>query len=146
VTVTRKVTVTYDLEGIMSNVLSPLSLKLYGKGAEVKRELSRSIIPWGILERAIDLQESLSSFQVGENGQPVVSDISEFKEQVSALTDFVVFIFDDDVTADELNRGAAVQDMFALYRQIFAMVAQFKNPTKALTPAQELAKVKQGRR
>lgn len=111
----------------MNNVLSPLSLNLYGKGSEVKRELTRSIIPLGVLERAIDLQESLSSFQVGKDEQPVVSDISEFREQVRALTEFVVFAFDDNVTAEELNRGAAVQDMFALYRQIFAMVAQFKN-------------------
>jgi len=127
----------------MSQKLSSLSLKIYGKGDVVKKELSRSIIPWGILERAIDLQESLSSIPVGEDGQILVSDVAQFREQIQELTEFVVYVFDDEATSEEIKRGASVHDMFALYRQIFTMVAQFKNPTPALTPAQELLKLRQ---
>jgi hypothetical protein len=122
-----------------------LKLTLYGAGDEVKRELSRSIIPWGILERAIDIQESLSDLAIGEDGQPIVSDAQRFRVQIQELTDFVIFIFDDTVTSEELKRGASAQDMIALYRQIFTMVAKFKNPTKALTPAQNLQVVTQGK-
>lgn len=120
--------------------LAPLRLVLYGANDEVKRELSRSIIPWGILERAIDLQEEFESLQADADGGPV--NIS--KEQIQKLTDFVVFIFDDTVTSDELKRGASVADMFNLYTQIFRMVSQAmpSNPTKAQT---DLKKIRQGK-
>lgn len=120
--------------------LQPLRLILYGANDEVKRELSRSIIPWGILERAIDLQDEFESLQADADGGPV--NIS--RDQIQKLTDFVVFIFDDTVTSDELKRGASVADMFNLYTQIFRMVSQSmpSNPTKAQT---DLKKIRQGK-
>jgi hypothetical protein len=128
----------------MNTSTAPLKLTLYGVNDEIKREVTRSIIPWGILERAIDLQETLSDIQFDDEGQPIVSDAAQFREQISELTDFVVFIFDDAVNVTEINRGASIKDMFAIYNQIFQMVAQIKNPTKALTPAQNLQKVTSG--
>lgn len=121
--------------------LAPLKIVLYGVDNEIKREVTRSIVPWGILERALDIQEQFESLPNTENGQPQLT-----REQVQTLTDFVVFIFDDTVTSEELKRGASVQDMLALYNQVFAMVAQVmpasQNPTKALTDPK---RVRQGR-
>ena len=128
------------------NANAPLSLTLYGIDNEIKRQVTRSIVPWGVLERAIDLQESLSELQLDDQGQPVVTDVQLFKSQIADLTDFVVFIFDDAITPEEIKRGASIKDMFALYQQIFAMVGQIKNPTPALTPAQNLLKVRQGKK
>jgi hypothetical protein len=124
--------------------LSPLKITLYGVDNEIKREVTRSIIPWGILERAIDLRDAFENVETDAQGNPLNVD----KDQIAQLTDFVVFMFDDAVTADELKRGASLGDMFALYRQIFSMVAQSMpaNPTPALTPKQNLQKVRQGRR
>ena len=130
----------------MSLLNAPLKLTLYGIDNEIKREVTRSIVPWGVLERAIDLQESLSELQLDDNGQPVVTDVQLFKSQIADLTDFVVFIFDDAITPEEIKRGASIKDMFALYQQIFLMVGQIKNPTPALTPAQNLLKVRQGKK
>jgi len=128
------------------NANAPLSLTLYGIDNEIKRQVTRSIVPWGVLERAIDLHESLSELQLDDQGQPVVTDVQLFKSQIADLTDFVVFIFDDAITPEEIKRGASIKDMFALYQQIFAMVGQIKNPTPALTPAQNLLKVRQGKK
>jgi len=125
---------------------APLSLTLYGIDNEIKRQVTRSIVPWGVLERAIDLQESLSELQLDDQGQPVVTDVQLFRSQIADLTDFVVFIFDDAITPEEIKRGASIKDMFALYQQIFVMVGQIKNPTPALTPAQNLLKVRQGKK
>ncbi len=129
----------------MSNVVAPLSIKIYGIDNEIKREVTRSIIPWGILERALDLQAEFENLEFDDQGNP----IGVNKEQVQMLTDFVVFMFDDAVNADELKRGASLADMFALYQQIFRMVGQVmpKNPTTALALQKaNLQKVRQGRK
>lgn len=126
------------------SLVAPLSIKLYGVDNEVKREVTRSIVPWGVLEKAIDLQEQFETLEVNEDGTPQ----KVTREQVQQLTDFVVFIFDDTVTREELKRGASLGDMFALYNQVFKMVGQImpKNPTTALTnPKANLMKVRQGR-
>lgn len=128
----------------MDPVVAPLRITLYGVDNEIKREVTRSIIPWGILERALDIQEQFEDVELGADGLPKKID----REQIQLLTDFVVFVFDDAVTRDELKRGASLADMFALYQQIFRMVGQImpKNPTPALTPNQNLKMVRQGRK
>jgi len=129
----------------MNNIVAPLSIKIYGVDNEIKREVTRSIIPWGILERALDLQAEFENLEFNEKGSP----IGVNKEQVGMLTDFVVFMFDDSVSAEELKRGASLADMFALYNQIFRMVGQImpKNPTMALASQKaNLQKVRQGKR
>lgn len=131
----------------MSNLPAPLGLTIYGmneQGEEViNKQLSRSHIPWGILEQALDIQEAFENVEVAEDGNPRLD-----RGQIDILTGFVVFMFDDAVTPDQLKRGASLLDMFNLYQQIFRMVAQVmpKNPTTALTPAQNLAKVRQGKK
>ncbi len=105
-----------------------LSLTLYKKN-EPFRELKQSILPWGILEFAIELQEVFSQVETEEDGK--LKQGSMNLEGIQKLTDFVIYIFEDDVTRDELNRHASVTDMFAVYTQIFAIVGQIMkaNPT-----------------
>ena len=105
-----------------------LTLPLYKKN-ELVRELRQSILPWGILELAIDLQEVFGSAETDDKGR--LNPESMSLESIQKLTDFVIYIFDDDVTREELNRQASLQDMFAVYSQIFAMVGQVmkSNPT-----------------
>lgn len=122
---------------------APLKITLYGVNDEIKRELTRSIVPWGILERAIDIQDQFADIAVGADGNPTLT-----RDQIQLLTDFVVFMFDDAVTADELKRGASISEMFGLYKQVYVMVGQSmpKNPTPALTPKQNLQMVRQSPR
>jgi len=105
-----------------------LTLPLYKKN-ELVRELRQSILPWGILELAIDLQEVFASAETDESGKLDPDSMS--LEGIQKLTDFVIYIFEDDVTREELNRQASLQDMFAVYAQIFTMVGQImkSNPT-----------------
>jgi len=125
--------------------LQPLKLTLYKSNNEVDRELTRSFVPWGILERALDLQDMFEGLGVDKQGQL----IGITREHVQALSDFVIFVFDDQVTSDELKRKAALPDMLALYRQIFAMVTQTmpQNPTTGQAKSkQDLQKVRRARR
>lgn len=105
-----------------------LTLSLYKKN-ELVRELRQSILPWGILELAIDLQEVFASAETDDSGK--LNPDSMSLEGIQKLTDFVIYIFEDDVTREELNRQASLQDMFAVYAQIFTMVGQIMktNPT-----------------
>ncbi len=105
-----------------------LTLPLY-KSNELDRELRQSILSWGILELAIDLQEVFGEAETDEQGSLKPESMS--LEGIHKLTDFVIYIFNDDVTREELNRQASLQDMFAVYAQIFTMVGQImkSNPT-----------------
>lgn len=107
-----------------------LTLPLYKKN-ELVKELRQSILPWGILELAIDLQEVFASAETDESGK--LNPESMSLEGIQKLTDFVIYIFEDEVTREELNRQASLQDMFAVYAQIFTMVGQVmkSNPTIA---------------
>jgi hypothetical protein len=126
----------------MTSVNAPLRITLYGVNDEIKKELTRSIVPWGILERAIDLQDVFQNIDTA-----ALANVS--RDQIEELTSFVTFIFDDQVTADELKRGASLEDMFTLYTQIFTIVFQVmqKNPMIAqATPEDNLMNVRQGRK
>jgi hypothetical protein len=105
-----------------------LTLPLYKKN-ELVKELRQSILPWGILELAIDLQEVFGDAQTDEENRLKPESMS--LEGIQKLTDFVIYIFEDEVTREELNRQASLQDMFAVYAQIFTMVGQImkSNPT-----------------
>lgn len=111
----------------MTTPLSAITLKLYDENNEVKQELSRSFIPWGILEIAIDLQEEFDNIQVGAENKPANIE----REQLEKLTDFILFLFGNKVTADELKTSASLEDMFSTFQQVFVMVSQMmtKNPT-----------------
>jgi len=108
----------------MSNLIE---LKLYDENNEIVKTLTRSFVPWGILEIAIELQEDFSGVGIAQDGSPINIGV----EQIEKLTEFVVFIFGDAVSTDELKKGASLVDIFSVFRQVFAMVEGImaKNPT-----------------
>lgn len=105
-----------------------ITLTLYEGDDEAKRTLTRSFLPWGILELAIDLQEEFADVETDAT-TGAVNNIR--REQIDKLTEFVVFIFGDKVTPEDLKKGASVQDMFSVFKQVFAMVGGImaQNPT-----------------
>lgn len=107
--------------------ITAITLNLYNSENEVERTLSRSFLPWGILELAIDLQQDFESLETDENGKVVGIE----KENIMKLTNFMVYVFGDQVSAEEIKKGASIEDMFSAYSQIFTMVSQImkKNPT-----------------
>lgn len=104
-----------------------ITLNIYDENDEVVRTLNRSFIPWGILEFAIDMQEEFADVEVAEDGTPM----NIGRAQIDRLTEFVVFVFGDAVSPEELKKGASLVDMFAVFRQVFAMVSGImkENPT-----------------
>jgi len=124
------------------STIASLSITLRGLGEdgteeEIKRELRRSMVPWGILERAIELQDEFENLE--EGGSNIT------KDQFNTLTGFVIYVFDDKVTVEELKRWDSVEDMLNIYMQVIQMVAKstaFQNPT---TPQVELQKVRSGK-
>jgi len=111
----------------MATPLPIIKLTLYDENNEIKRELVRTFIPWGILEVALDLQDDFSNIETDKDGKP----INIQREQIEKLTEFVMFLFGNSVTSEELNIGASLQDMFSTFRQVFVMVEQSMaaNPT-----------------
>lgn len=112
--------------------MNPLTLTLYKKNEPV-RELRQSILPWGILEYAIEIQETFKDVKTDKDGKVDVASLR--KEEMQKLSDFVIYIFEDDVTREELNRQASVSDMFALYTQIFVMVGQITSANPIVAQA-----------
>jgi len=108
-------------------MVSSITLTLYDSNNEPKRTLTRSFLPWGILEMAIDLQQDFENLEQDEDGKVIGIE----KENIVKLTEFIIFIFGDQVTVDEINKGVSIEDMFAAYTQIFTMVSAImkKNPT-----------------
>ncbi len=108
--------------------MNSISLTLYKGDNEEERTLTRSFLPWGILEFAIDLQEEFANIETDKDTGAVMN---IQREQIAKLTDFVVFIFGDKVSAEELKTGASVEDMFSVFKQVFAMVGNIMkaNPT-----------------
>lgn len=132
----------------MNDSLSPLKLTLYGANDEIKRELTRSIVPWGITERALDLLENLEGVKFDQKGIPVGLSREESRSVLTSIEDFVIFVFDDALTHDEIKRYASLPDVYALFWQVIKMAGNV-NPTIAppkIDPKLELKKVRQGNR
>jgi len=98
---------------------SPITLTLYGANDEKVGEYSRTIIPWGILKRAIRLSKSMDK----ENPTD---------EDMDALAGLVMEVFGNQFTVEDLDNGADVSEMVAVLTAIMskANAVMPKNPTQ----------------
>ena len=100
---------------------TPLTLRLYDPETdEIKKEFTRSYVPWGLLKKAIRLQKLLDS-----------DDLKE--EDVDELTGLVVAAFNDQFTVEELNNGSDLGEMMSVLQNIIARASVFvegRNPTQ----------------
>lgn len=84
---------------------------------EVKGEFSRSIVPWGIMKRAIRLAGKLDKGQMTD-------------DVVDELTGLVVDVFGRQFTAADLENGAEVSEMLTVLNTVIAKAgALAPNPT-----------------
>ncbi len=88
----------------------PISIKLYGPDDEELKTCTRSVIPWGILKKAIRINQTI--------GKKAGGDLDE--EDVDALAGLVVEIFGDQFTVEDLDKGADVSEMMAVIQAIVA--------------------------
>ena len=92
-------------------ISAPLKITLYDPETnEVKKEFSRSFVPWRILKKAIQLSKTLANIDQAE--------ITE--ADVDAIAGLVVDVFGDQFTVAELNDGADLSEMMTVLQSIIS--------------------------
>lgn len=92
-------------------ISTPLKITLYDPATnEVKKEFSRSFVPWRILKKAIQLSKTLANLDQ--------TDITE--ADVDAIAGLVVDVFGDQFTVAELNDGADLSEMMTVLQAIIS--------------------------
>lgn len=83
---------------------APIQLDLYDADSEVIKSLSRVVVPWGILKKAVRLSKHIDELN---------------EETVDEMADLVVQIFGEEkVTRQELDEFADVGDMISVIQTI----------------------------
>lgn len=88
---------------------APIELDLYDNDNEKVKTLSRVVVPWGILKKAVRLNKRL--------GKVDVEEIDE--EAIDEMADLVIETFGEDkVTREELDKYADLGDMITLIQTL----------------------------
>ncbi len=97
----------------------PITLTLYGPDNEVTKQVSRAIVPWGILKQALRLSKAVDFENADE-------------DTIDELTNFIVALFGGSVTGPEVEKGADLEEMIAVFQQVMGKAAAIlpSNPTK----------------
>ena len=92
-------------------ISTPLKITIYDPETnEVRKEYSRSFIPWRILKKAIQISKTLAKM-----------DQTEITEaDVDAIAGLVVDVFVDQFTVAELNDGADLSEMMVVLQAIIS--------------------------
>jgi hypothetical protein len=113
---------------ILTNPQLPLEIRLYSPEDEATI-YTRSIIPWGVLKKAMRLQKTFADPKKIE------------PEDLDSLSALIVQAFGDRFTIDQLDKGADVDEMVAVMNQIIARAGlRMKDEAKVnptLPPGQE---------
>lgn len=109
-------------------MLPPIKLTLYdAKDVEIAT-YERSRIPWGILKKAIALQTKVKQAETNEvarqwwqiwkkDGEEKTSTEDA---QILAISQFVVELFEKQFTVRQLEDGADVSEVMAVFRAVLA--------------------------
>jgi len=100
---------------------TPITITLYGANDEVKKTYSRTVIPWGILKKAIALTKNLDEENVSS---------------LDAIAGLVVEAFGNQFSIQDLDEGADFGEMISALQNIVARAsalvqANQVNPTMA---------------
>lgn len=97
-----------------------MQITLYNADNEPVRNFSQSIVPWGLLKKAVRLSKSLNMENLTE-------------DDVDALAELVVATFGNKFTVDELNAGADLEEMTVVLQTIVSKASRAMgtgNPTR----------------
>ena len=102
---------------------TPITITLYGANDEEKQTFSRTVIPWGILKKAITVSKTIDT----ENAGSI---------DVDAIAGLVVEAFGNQFSIKDLDAGADVGEMISVLQNIVARAsalvqANQVNPTMA---------------
>jgi hypothetical protein len=108
--------------------LPPIEIKFYDENDEVIETHSRSRIPAYLLDMAVDLGQSMKDISSVENEKPA-------SEKTAPLFDFVVELFGNKFTREELKRHSDLIECFSIYKQVLSRAgALMQNFAKANPP------------
>jgi hypothetical protein len=93
----------------------PIKLTIYNQDNEPVKELQTSIVPWGIMKRAIKLVKSLKGSE-GMSQAEMLDALDD--ESIDLMTALVADVFSGRVTVEELNRGVELGEMLPVIMQI----------------------------
>ena len=99
---------------------TPITITLYGANDEEKQTFSRTVIPWGILKKAISLTKSINAEAVGS-------------QDIDGIAGLVVEAFGNQFSIQDLDAGADVGEMISVLQNIVARASVLvqANPTMA---------------
>jgi hypothetical protein len=113
---------------------TPIKLTLYDADDQMIKELCRTVVPWGLLKRAIRLSRGIDPDNLKE-------------EDVDAMAGLVLAIFGDKVTLKELDDNADTTDMMTVMTQIVAKAENLMpNPPIPATKPGKQPRVKVSRK
>jgi hypothetical protein len=106
---------------------TPIELKLYDADDNVSKTLIRSVVPWGLMKKALRLGNTFNKINPEDMSE---SDLDE-------LTAFIVAIFGDKVTMEEIEAGADTGDMMAVMNQIVAKAQGLMPSPNPISPGKK---------
>lgn len=107
---------------------TPIKLTIYNDEHEPVKELQTSLIPWGLLKRAIKLAKTLKAD--GMSQEEILQALDE--EGFENLTALVADLFHGKVTIEELTWGTDATEMLTILVTVVTRAfSEFgQNPTK----------------
>lgn len=93
----------------------PIKLTIYNEDSEPVKELQTSIIPWGIMKRAIKLVKTLKVSE-GMSQTELLDALDD--ESIDTMTALVADVFGGKVSVEELNRGVELGEMLPVIMAI----------------------------
>jgi hypothetical protein len=106
---------------------SPIEITFYEADDEntVKARYTRSIVPWGVLKRAIKFAKSVDLTKLQD-----LSDFADLPDDLAdELSSIVVFAFGDRFSMLDLEKYVDTNDMMAVLNNILARAGNAANPT-----------------
>ena len=100
----------------------PIELTLYNPETnEAVETFVRSFVPWGILKKALAMQQTLQAGELSE-------------DTLDELAGLVVAVFGDRFTLEQVTEGADAGEMITVIQAVISRASQFVgggNPTTA---------------
>jgi hypothetical protein len=102
---------------------TPLKITLYDPETyEVIKEFTQMFVPWKMFKAAIHISKSLGDIDFSNS-----ANIPE--ETYDEITTFIVEVFSNRFTAEELGNGAEFNELLPVINQIISKAKNLGNPT-----------------
>lgn len=101
---------------------TPIKITLYTSEGEVKQEYSCSLIPWGILKKAIALTKGIDQANIAE-------------QDLDAIAQLVVDVFGKQFSIADLDTGADIGEMMSVLQAVVSRASGLvqANPTPPIS-------------